>query len=121
VEIREPLVVRANRWAKEADIGNCFFSFANMNASIKTILKGYPGTISLVTILMPDPWFKSRHHKRRVVQPEFVDSLAEEMPIGSKLIIGSDVHDVFQVVHKSRLDLRSGFEVSCGVRGVTTP
>lgn len=79
VEIREPLVVRANKWAQDAGLGNLFFSFANMNASIRSILKCYPGKISLVTILMPDPWFKSRHHKRRVVQPEFVEALAEHV------------------------------------------
>ena len=40
VEIREPLVVRANKWAQDSELPNCFFSFANMNASIRSILKG---------------------------------------------------------------------------------
>jgi tRNA (guanine-N7-)-methyltransferase len=27
-------------------------------------------------ILFPDPWPKTRHHKRRLIQPDFIDSLA---------------------------------------------
>ena len=29
-----------------------------------------------VMLLFPDPWHKKRHHKRRIVQPEFLNSVA---------------------------------------------
>ncbi|WP_088891809.1 hypothetical protein [Leptolyngbya ohadii] len=35
-----------------------------------------------VSIQFPDPWFKKRHQKRRVVQPELVAELAEFLPVG---------------------------------------
>lgn len=36
-------------------------------------------SVSEVRILFPDPWPKKRHHKRRLIQPEFVTDLARIM------------------------------------------
>ena len=48
----------------------------------------------LVRRRFPDPWFKSRHKKRRVVQPELVTVLADHLPPGGWLWMQSDVLDV---------------------------
>jgi len=32
-----------------------------------------PGTLAGIHLFFPDPWPKNRHHKRRLVQPEFLD------------------------------------------------
>lgn len=34
------------------------------------------GCLDKVMLLFPDPWHKKRHHKRRIVQPEFLNSVA---------------------------------------------
>ena len=44
-----------------------------------------------VFILFPDPWPKSRHHKRRLVQPETVADLARLLKPGGRLRFASDV------------------------------
>lgn len=41
-------------------------------------------------ILFPDPWPKTRHHKRRFVQMEMLDALARVMKQGAELRIASD-------------------------------
>ena len=41
-------------------------------------------------ILFPDPWPKKRHHKRRLIQPEFVGLLAERLEPGGTLRLATD-------------------------------
>jgi len=36
-----------------------------------------------VQIFFPDPWHKKRHHKRRLIQPEFVDVLVRKLRSGA--------------------------------------
>lgn len=43
-----------------------------------------------VFILFPDPWPKTRHHKRRFVQTEMLDQLARAMKPGAELRFASD-------------------------------
>ena len=43
-----------------------------------------------VRIYFPDPWHKKRHHKRRLVQPQFVELLARRMSAGAILHIATD-------------------------------
>ncbi|MGA7710744.1 MAG: tRNA (guanosine(46)-N7)-methyltransferase TrmB [Rhizomicrobium sp.] len=43
-----------------------------------------------VFILFPDPWPKTRHHKRRFVQMELLDALARVMKLGAELRFASD-------------------------------
>jgi tRNA (guanine-N7-)-methyltransferase len=35
-----------------------------------------PGSLAGVHIFFPDPWHKKRHHKRRLIQPDFVRKLS---------------------------------------------
>jgi tRNA (guanine-N7-)-methyltransferase len=41
-------------------------------------------------ILFPDPWPKSRHHKRRIVSPTTLDALSRTMIDGAELRLGTD-------------------------------
>lgn len=49
-----------------------------------------PGTLAEVRIYFPDPWHKKRHHKRRIIQPEFVALLASRMAPGGLLHLATD-------------------------------
>lgn len=42
-------------------------------------------------ILFPDPWPKSRHQKRRIIQPDFLDALARVMKPGGRVRFATDV------------------------------
>ncbi len=56
------------RWLPEASIGRAF-------------------------ILFPDPWPKTRHHKRRLVSAPFLTMLARIMKPGAELRIATDIGD----------------------------
>jgi tRNA (guanine-N7-)-methyltransferase len=43
-----------------------------------------------ILIFFPDPWPKKRHHKRRLLQPAFVQQLAERLVPGGVLRIATD-------------------------------
>jgi tRNA (guanine-N7-)-methyltransferase len=43
-----------------------------------------------VLILFPDPWHKKRHHKRRLVQPQFVQCIASRLKAGGRLQLATD-------------------------------
>jgi tRNA (guanine-N7-)-methyltransferase len=47
-------------------------------------------SLDLVYILFPDPWPKARHHKRRLIQPEFLSELARVMKPGAELRFATD-------------------------------
>ena len=49
------------------------------------------GSLTQVFILFPDPWPKSRHQKRRIVQPQTVAALARLLRPGGRLRFASDV------------------------------
>jgi tRNA (guanine-N7-)-methyltransferase len=49
-----------------------------------------PGSLAGVRIFFPDPWPKKRHHKRRLVQPEFVALIASRLAPGATLHLATD-------------------------------
>jgi len=49
-----------------------------------------PGSLDRVFILFPDPWPKSRHHRRRLVCRPVLDALARAMAEGGELRLATD-------------------------------
>jgi tRNA (guanine-N7-)-methyltransferase len=49
-----------------------------------------PGSIDEVLVLFPDPWHKKRHHKRRLIQPPFVELIASRLRSGGVLRLATD-------------------------------
>ena len=92
LEIREPLVIEANQLRDELGLTNLDYLFCNVNNSLRSLLSSLsPGTLQRVTIQFPDPWFKTRHAKRRVVQPELVEELAKYLAVGGEVFLQSDM------------------------------
>jgi len=51
------------------------------------------GSISKAFLLYPDPWPKSRHHRRRFVTPEHLEPLIECLATGAEFRIATDIED----------------------------
>ncbi len=64
-------------------------------ADATDILERYIADASLhrVNLFFPDPWHKKRHHKRRLIQPAFVQILADKLESGGILHIATDWPD----------------------------
>ena len=96
IEIREKLVKTAKFRVQEREIKNLYFLFGNAN----NILNNFQGKLILqnvksISFNFPDPWFKKRHNKRRVIQPEFINILSNSLQRGSIIFIKTDVKDLF--------------------------
>jgi len=52
-----------------------------------------PAAFAGVHIFFPDPWPKTRHHKRRLIQPEFISLLCERLKAGGYLHVATDWKD----------------------------
>lgn len=47
-------------------------------------------SLSRVQLFFPDPWHKKRHHKRRIVQPEFAQLLRSKLAVGGIFHMATD-------------------------------
>ncbi|TCK06155.1 tRNA (guanosine(46)-N7)-methyltransferase TrmB [Marinobacterium mangrovicola] len=48
------------------------------------------GSLAGLQLFFPDPWPKKRHHKRRIVQPEFAQSIRKKLAIGGVFHMATD-------------------------------
>ncbi len=92
LEIREVLVNDATSLAHKLNLTNLHYLFCNVNNTLAPLLKSLPpGTLQRVTIGFPDPWFKNRHAKRRLLQPQLVAELATYLASGGIVFLQSDI------------------------------
>lgn len=47
-------------------------------------------SLSRVQLFFPDPWHKKKHHKRRIVQPDFVELVRSKLKIGGVFYMATD-------------------------------
>ena len=97
VEIRRPLVQSADRDAQASEHGNVRVLFCNANISLEGWMGALPqDRLQRVSIQFPDPWFKRRHRKRRVLQPPLLLAIAAALEPGRELFLQSDVPEVIE-------------------------
>ncbi|GAB5370776.1 hypothetical protein AAMO2058_001522100 [Amorphochlora amoebiformis] len=89
VEIRAPLAERANYWKNEFNVRNAHFVAGNINVNgaWDKIFANYPGPIVAISALMPDPWFKKRHKKRRMLTETLATTIAEKLAPGGEVAV----------------------------------
>lgn len=64
-------------------------------------------SLDAVHVYFPDPWWKKRHHKRRLFQPEFSAALARVLVPGGRVYVATDVEFLFRDISLSLRE--SGF------------
>ena len=70
------------------------------------------GALAEIRVFFPDPWPKARHHKRRIIRPEFVALMRSKLRMGGLLQCATDwAHyaDVMFEVLNSDVGLRNRF------------
>lgn len=88
IEVHEPGVGGCIKDAVEQKVTNLRL----INHDAVEVLKNNIADQSLQTVQLffPDPWHKKRHHKRRIVQPEFVDLLAQKLAVNGVFHMATD-------------------------------
>jgi tRNA (guanine-N7-)-methyltransferase len=92
IEIRQPLVEEANLVRDREGLTNLHYLFANINVSIDPLLSSLPaGKLQRVSIQYPDPCFKTKHAKRRMVQPQIIADIAKYLAPSGSVFLQSDL------------------------------
>lgn len=83
----------SQRRAKNKNAPNAFF----VKAEALEFLEAMPRDMRAekIFIFFPDPWPKERHHKRRLMQGEFLDYLRQFVSGGAKLYFRTDYREYF--------------------------
>jgi tRNA (guanine-N7-)-methyltransferase len=92
VEIRREMVTRANRLCAEAGVGNVRNVFANMSVDLPRLFA--PGSVRRFHINFPDPWWKTRQRKRRVVGTTLIDDLAVALEPDGEIHVMTDIFEI---------------------------
>ena len=96
IEIRERLVKTAKLKVLEREIKNLYFVFGSANKILNDFQSKFIiQNLKSISFNFPDPWFKKRHNKRRVIQQELINILSNSMQKGSLIFIKTDVKDLF--------------------------
>ena len=96
IEIRERLVNTARLKVRKKKIKNLYFLFGNVHNILSDFHNEFIiKNLKSISFNFPDPWFKKRHYKRRVIQPEFINMLSNLMKKGSFIYVKTDVKDLF--------------------------
>jgi tRNA (guanine-N7-)-methyltransferase len=92
LEIREALVEFNRERAAQANLHNLAFGYVNLNVDLERVFP--PASVDRFHLLFPDPWFKARHRKRRVVEPGMLTTVAMQLRPGGELHVASDVYEL---------------------------
>ncbi len=112
LEIREPCLTRNRVRAAELGLDNLRFAYSNLNVDLDRVFP--PASVDRFHLLFPDPWFKERHHKRRVIEPGLVGVIADQLRPGGELHAASDVFEV-------ALEIMQVIEASPRLRNMIAP
>jgi len=59
-----------------------------------------PASLERLMLFFPDPWHKKRHHKRRIVQQDFLDAAADSLAPDALLHCATDIDDYATWMHE---------------------
>jgi len=97
LEIREPLVSSSERKRQNLELQNLKFLYCNVNVSLDEWLSDLKSDqLKRVSIQFPDPWFKRKHIKRRVLKKSLLNSIARYMSKDGELFIQSDIFTLIE-------------------------
>lgn len=89
IEIRNKYARLARRDLVKAGVTNAHVLAADAALALPIVIDD--GQLTDVFVLYPDPWWKKRHQKRRVIRPDLLDLLHAKMAEGANLWVRTDV------------------------------
>jgi tRNA (guanine-N7-)-methyltransferase len=92
VEIRRELVTFTNGELARGGLSNVRLVFANMSVDMGRLFAA--GSVRRFFLNFPDPWFKTRQHKRRVIGPELMEEIHRALAPGGELFVQTDIFDL---------------------------
>jgi tRNA (guanine-N7-)-methyltransferase len=88
IEVHRPGVGRLLLRAEQTNLRNLRVICRDAVEVLKDKLPN--DSVDEILVFFPDPWHKKRHHKRRLIEPKFVASMAAKLRCGGVLRLATD-------------------------------
>ncbi|RME34813.1 MAG: tRNA (guanosine(46)-N7)-methyltransferase TrmB [Gammaproteobacteria bacterium] len=105
VEVHRPGLGHCLQHLEREAVGNVRLACAD---AVELLRERIPAqSLSRVHIYFPDPWHKKRHHKRRLIQPAFLELLADRLAGHGQVHLATDWDDYAEWIHQAIASQRS--------------
>ena len=105
------LVGRVAKACRKADaMGNVRILNVESSYAVGSLLP--ERSVETFYLLFPDPWPKRRHHRRRIVKTDFLDSIHRALADGGFFRIATDQFDYFEKI-RALAENYAGFAIVC--------
>ena len=91
IEVHRPGIGRLLQQLEEHNLDNVRVMREDAVQVLKSCIPD--NSLDRVLLFFPDPWHKKRHHKRRIVQPDFIELLSRKIRPGGRLHMATDWED----------------------------
>ena len=100
IEIRKPVVeeVKKEFAAESESIKNVYLLHGKAEICLEDTIDD--GSLDRIFLFHPDPWVKRGHHKRRVIQTEFLNIICDKLKTDGKLFVSTDVESLWIYMEK---------------------
>lgn len=114
--------VKAIKYIHDHDVRNVLISDGDARELIERL---EDQSVEKFYVLFPDPWPKTKHHKRRIIQNVFLSLLMRKLRIGGCIIIATDHEKYSEWIHEKATEFNFKYTIlhtiyECQQRGVLT-
>lgn len=88
VELYKKGVANCLAAIKQKNLKNIKIIYGEAKIALQQLFSDH--SLCKIQILFPDPWPKRRHHKRRLIQPEFINIVKQKLGVNGILHIATD-------------------------------
>ncbi|MCK3658135.1 tRNA (guanosine(46)-N7)-methyltransferase TrmB [Pasteurellaceae bacterium Pebbles2] len=113
IEVHTPGVGACLAYALEKDVKNLRVMCHDATEVLRDCIGA--GTLGGLQLFFPDPWHKAKHHKRRIVQPHFVETVTQKLQVGGFIHFATD----WENYAESMLDVLQSVQSAVGIRNTS--
>lgn len=98
-EVKKKLVKEAQAKIDKLELENIYIESSYANVAIPTKIP--QGRVRFMYVNFPDPWWKKRHKKRRILQPDYIKLFYNALQLGGIIYVRTDVKEYEEFVIES--------------------
>lgn len=97
-EISSPSLVKAEKKIRRENLSNVLAIHSRGETALNHLFR--PESVREFHINYPDPWFKSRHAGRRIMQRDTLDTIVNRLEIGGLFYLATDIVEYAEMSHE---------------------